>query len=71
MKLSVSSYCYLVNDKEENMFVKLILISVFLVAIVVAAMGIKLLFNKDAEFKHSCSGSSCQCDEQVEKSCDQ
>jgi hypothetical protein len=38
------------------MFLKALIITVILVAIVMLALGVKLLFNKDAEFtSHSCS----------------
>lgn len=38
------------------MFLKLLIISVILVAIVMLALGIKLLFNKNAQFTaHSCA----------------
>ncbi|WP_147372187.1 hypothetical protein [Mariniphaga sediminis] len=38
------------------MFFKLLIISVILVAIVMLALGIKLLFNKNAQFTaHSCA----------------
>jgi hypothetical protein len=38
------------------MIIKTILISVILVAIIMLALGVKLLFDKDAEFTvHSCS----------------
>ncbi len=53
------------------MFIKLLLISIVLVAIVMLALGIKLLVNKDAKFTvHSCNpqnndpeheGSCCNC----------
>jgi hypothetical protein len=37
------------------MFIKLLIISVVFVAIIMLALGIKLLFNKDAKFTyHSC-----------------
>jgi hypothetical protein len=37
------------------MFLKALIITVILVAIVMLALGVKLLFNKDAEFtSHSC-----------------
>ncbi|HYQ58979.1 MAG TPA: hypothetical protein VEP89_16670 [Draconibacterium sp.] len=38
------------------MFLKILVVTVFLVAFVMLALGIKLLFNKNAQFpKHSCS----------------
>ncbi len=38
------------------MFINTLIISVILVAIVMLALGVKLLFNKDAEFTaHSCA----------------
>ncbi len=38
------------------MIIKTLIISVILVAIVMLALGVKLLFNKDAEFTaHSCA----------------
>jgi hypothetical protein len=38
------------------MFIKLIIISVILVAIIMLALGVKLWFNPDAEFSaHSCA----------------
>ena len=45
------------------MLLKLILISIILVAFVILAMGLRLLFDKKAEFTyHSCSsGESCGC----------
>jgi len=38
------------------MLIKLIIVSIILVAIVMLALGVKLLFDKNAEFKsHSCA----------------
>ena len=38
------------------MFINTLIISVILIAIVMLALGVKLLFNKDAEFTaHSCA----------------
>lgn len=38
------------------MIIKTLIVSVILVAIVMLALGIKMLFNKDAKFEvHSCS----------------
>ncbi|MBT3301015.1 MAG: hypothetical protein HOD63_10195 [Bacteroidetes bacterium] len=51
------------------MLVKLILVSIVLVAIVMAAMGIRLLLDKNAEMKHSCGGADCGCDTDRNKSC--
>jgi hypothetical protein len=46
------------------MFVKLIIISVILVAIILLILGIKLLFDPDAEFSvHSCALDDGELDE--------
>lgn len=46
------------------MIVKLIIISVILIAIVVLALGVKLWFNPDAEFSvHSCALEDGNLDE--------
>lgn len=38
------------------MFLKILILSVFLVAFTVLALGVKLLFNKEASFnKHACA----------------
>jgi hypothetical protein len=38
------------------MIIKTLVIAIFLVAIVMLALGVKLIFNKDAEFTvHSCA----------------
>ena len=38
------------------MFINTLIISVILIAIIMLALGVKLLFNKDAEFtEHSCA----------------
>lgn len=38
------------------MFINTLIISVILIAIIMLALGVKLLFNKDAEFTaHSCA----------------
>ena len=38
------------------MIIKLVLISVFIVAVVMAALGIKMLFDRNARFEaHSCA----------------
>ncbi|GAB1454576.1 hypothetical protein MASR2M47_46320 [Draconibacterium sp.] len=40
------------------MFLKVLILSVILVAFTMLALGVKLLFNKDAEFTgHSCAGN--------------
>lgn len=46
------------------MFIKSLIISVILVSIVMLALGVKLLFNKDAEFTaHSCALDDGNSDE--------
>jgi len=41
------------------MFFKILIISVILVAIIMLALGVKLFFDKDAEFTgHSCAGEN-------------
>ena len=47
------------------MLVKTLIISVILVAIIMLALGIKLLFNKNAEFRvHSCALKESTPDEE-------
>lgn len=46
------------------MYIKLLIISVILIAFVFLALGVKLLFDPDAEFtSHSCSFDSSNPDE--------
>jgi hypothetical protein len=41
------------------MFLKILILSVFLVAFIMLALGVKLFFDKNAEFTgHSCAGNS-------------
>jgi len=63
------------------MFIKLLIISVILVAFVVLALGVKLWFDPDAEFtSHSCSPengkpgeegvcSACQLNDPADRNC--
>ena len=46
------------------MFLKVLIISVFLVAFAMLALGVKMLFNRNAEFTvHSCSLEDGEVDE--------
>lgn len=52
------------------MLIKLIFVSIVLVALVIAALGVKLIFDKKAEFRSYCGGSDCVCENDQVKSCD-
>ena len=46
------------------MLIKLLILSVFLVAVIMTALGIKLLFDKNAKFEaHSCALEGSDVDE--------